>query len=311
MRLQFFGAVGTIDVIAADDKALVGQRQRALLAVEAVLVPGEAFVVDHICAMTKTCDGVLAAMALLGHISLVAVDAVHAVVVRSEASPCQRFTAGGAHETLGVPWLVLIADTSGGDGLLAVVALFRKLLVMAWSAVDVVPFGQKALRADWLPTFQTGEALLMPHLVLVLHILGSWHDHLVAALAAVAVLPRAALATHDLAIVTSAERLAGQGLVALGTAEAVLVPVAVFVVQLLGVGADGASALRTGVGADLVETLGAHVFVVFLHILLAVQIIPAVVAVKAVRHGGAHVVPWTCVVLFRPGAEESEASVRS
>jgi len=61
----------------------------------------------------------------------------------------------------------------------------------------------------------------------------TWHDHLVAALATVAVLPGATLATHYLAIVAGVEGLAGQGLVALGTAEAVLVPVAVLMVQLL------------------------------------------------------------------------------
>ena len=37
----------------------------------------------------------------------------------------------------------------------------------------------------------------------------TWHDHLVAALAPVAILARAALATHDLAIVPGAEGLAG------------------------------------------------------------------------------------------------------
>lgn len=62
----------------------------------------------------------------------------------------------------------------------------------------------------------------------------TWHDHLVAALAPVAVLPRAALAAHYLAIVAGSEGLAGQRLVALGAAEAVLVPVAVLMVQLLG-----------------------------------------------------------------------------
>lgn len=186
--LQFFGAVGAVDVIATDDEALVCQRETALLAVEAVLMPGVALIVDHICAVTKTCDWVLAAMTFLSHISLVAVDAVHMVVMRREASSCKRFMAGGTHKTLGVPRLVLVADPSRGDGLLAVKALLGKLLVVAWSAVDIVPFGQEALRADWLLTFKAGEALLMPHLVLVLHILGSWHDHLVTTLTAVAVL---------------------------------------------------------------------------------------------------------------------------
>lgn len=64
-----------------------------------------------------TCDWVLAAMALLGHISLEAVHAVDVVLMGSEASSCQRFAAGVAHEALGVPRLLLVADPSGGDGL--------------------------------------------------------------------------------------------------------------------------------------------------------------------------------------------------
>lgn len=61
----------------------------------------------------------------------------------------------------------------------------------------------------------------------------TWHDHLVAALATVAVLYGAAFATHDLAVVAGVEGLRGQALVALSAAEAALVPVAVLVVQLL------------------------------------------------------------------------------
>lgn len=51
--LHFLGTVGAVDVISTDDKALVGQREAALLAVEAVLVPGVALIVDHICPMTE------------------------------------------------------------------------------------------------------------------------------------------------------------------------------------------------------------------------------------------------------------------
>lgn len=145
-------------MVSIDDKALVGQREAALLAVEAVLVPGEALVVHHvgamaepcrdrrqpeqgttlffilccaghtqeklqksfstvICSRVLTCDGVLAAIALLGHISLVAVHTVNVILEGGEASSCQRFTAGFAHEALRVPGLVLVADPSRGDGL--------------------------------------------------------------------------------------------------------------------------------------------------------------------------------------------------
>ena len=42
-------------MLAADDEALVGQREGALLAVEAVLVPGVAFVVHHVGAVAESC----------------------------------------------------------------------------------------------------------------------------------------------------------------------------------------------------------------------------------------------------------------
>lgn len=71
-----------------------------------------------------TCDWVLAAMALLGHIGLEAVHAVNIVLVGSEASFCQRFTAAVAHKTLRVPGLVLVADPSRGDGLRGVEEYF-------------------------------------------------------------------------------------------------------------------------------------------------------------------------------------------
>lgn len=57
--------------------------------------------------------------------------------------------------------------------LLAVEAFLGKLLVMAGSTEDVFTLGQETLRADRLLAFKAGEALLMPHLVLVLHVLGS------------------------------------------------------------------------------------------------------------------------------------------
>ena len=64
-----------------------------------------------------TCDRVLAAMALLGHISLVAVHTVNTVLMGGEASSCQRLMAGFAHKALRVPGMVLVADPSRGDWL--------------------------------------------------------------------------------------------------------------------------------------------------------------------------------------------------
>lgn len=64
-----------------------------------------------------TCYRVFAPVALLGHVGLEAVHAVHVVLVGSEASSGQSFTAGVTHEALGVPRLVLVADPSRGNGL--------------------------------------------------------------------------------------------------------------------------------------------------------------------------------------------------
>lgn len=59
------------------------------------------------------------------------------------------------------------------------------------------------------------------------------HDDFVAALAAGRVLTSTTLPTHYLAIIFSCKRFVGQRLVALSTAEAVLMPVTVLMGQLL------------------------------------------------------------------------------
>ena len=57
--------------------------------------------------------------------------------------------------------------------LLAVEAFLGELLVMAGGAVDVVALVQEALRTDGQVALEALEAVLVPHLLLVLHVLGS------------------------------------------------------------------------------------------------------------------------------------------
>lgn len=64
-----------------------------------------------------TCDGALAARALLGDALLVAVHAVEVVLHGREAPPANGLLAAGADEALGVPGLLLVGDASGSDGL--------------------------------------------------------------------------------------------------------------------------------------------------------------------------------------------------
>lgn len=82
-----------------------------------MLFEGQAFSGFGLRGSGLTCDGVLASVALLGHVGLEAVHAVGVVLVGSESSVRQRFTAGVAHEALGVPRVVLVADPSGADRL--------------------------------------------------------------------------------------------------------------------------------------------------------------------------------------------------
>lgn len=62
----------------------------------------------------------------------------------------------------------------------------------------------------------------------------------------------------------------------------------------LGVGPDGFLALGAGVGAELLEAFDAAVPPLLLHVLLALQRVPAVVAVEALRHGAHGVAARPC-----------------
>jgi len=60
----------------------------------------------------RTCDGVVAASALLGHGGLVAVHAEDLLLVLGEAGARQRLGAGAAHKTVAVPRLLLVGHAS-------------------------------------------------------------------------------------------------------------------------------------------------------------------------------------------------------
>lgn len=72
-------------------------------------------------------------------------------------------------------------------------------------------------------------------------------------------------------------------------------PVTVLEMQLLGVGTDGFLALNAGVGTDLVKALDTAVAALLLHVLLPLQRVTAVVAVKTLRHGAHSVTARPCV----------------
>lgn len=81
------------------------------------------------------------------------------------------------------------------------------------------------------------------------------HNGLEAPFALGGVLPSSALVAQDL-VVLGHKCLVGQGVKALGTAEASVMPVAVFVVHLVGIRSNGIAAFHRGVGRTFQSTSG-------------------------------------------------------
>uniref|UniRef100_A0A2D4J3K5 Secreted protein n=1 Tax=Micrurus lemniscatus lemniscatus TaxID=129467 RepID=A0A2D4J3K5_MICLE len=283
--LQLLGTVGAIDLLQVEDERFVGQGDGALLAVEAVLVPGVAFVAHHVGAFPKACNGVLATVALLSHERLVAVHAVELVFHRSEALSAQLLGASGTHKALGVVRLILVGDSSGSDGILTLHAILGKLLLVAGNTKDLISFGEETGGANHLLALAADETILVPDSLLVLHVLITCHNGLLAAFAFRSILVGGAFVTPHLVVLLQHEGLVHQRCGTLEAAETVVVPVAVLEVQLLRISPDGLPALGTGVGAKLLKALDAAVASFLLHILLPVQRGATIVAVKALGHG--------------------------
>lgn len=254
VKLQLFGTVGAIHLLIMKHKALVGQIHGAFFAVEAVVVPGLSFIGHHTGAFTKPSDGVLASSTLLGHKVLVAIHAVILVLHSGETLPSQLLRAGNTHKALGMPGLILVSDSSRCDGLVALHAMLGKLGLVASHTVEVFPFREEASGPDDLLAVAAGETIFVPDGALVLHVLVSCHNGLEAPFALGGVLPGGTLVAQDL-VVLGHKGLAGQGVKALDTTEAGVMPVSVLIVYLLGVSTYGLAAFHTGVGAELVKAL--------------------------------------------------------
>lgn len=62
--------------------------------------------------------------------------------------------------------------------LLAVNAVLAKLPLVAGCTVDILALGQEALAADGQLALVAGEAVVMPHVVLILHVFITWGGRL-------------------------------------------------------------------------------------------------------------------------------------
>lgn len=249
------GALGADDVGSVGDEALAHQGGLALRADEAVVVPVAVLERDEAGAADAS-DRLGAGRAPLSEELSEALGAVGLLVTRCEALARQRRVAVGAREALAVPRLVLVRHAALRDDLVALDAAGGKLVLVAAGAVDLLLAWDEAPGADGVLAHNAAEALLMPLPGLVLHLLGSSAEHLATAIAAAGELGVIAVAAVDL-VELGAELLVYQRHAALGAEEAGLVPVLVFVRQVLRVDADGFVAFFAAVGEDALVALDA------------------------------------------------------
>lgn len=263
------------------DKTLVSQWDGAFFAVETIIMPGSPFVADHVGAFPEACDGVLAATTLLGNKVLVTIHTIEGVVHSREPLAAQLLRASGTHKALCMVRPILIRYSSRSDCILALHTGLGKLMLMAGDTVDFISFREEAGCADHLLALAASEAFLMPDSFLVLHILITCNDGLQTSLAAGRLLQGGAFAAPHFVVLLQHEGLVHQRCVALEAAEAGVMPIAVLEMQLLGISPNGFSALRTGVCTKLLKALDTAVAAFLLHILLPMQWVTAIVAVKA------------------------------
>jgi len=249
------------------------------MAEEAFIMPSQSFKGNKLSAPESTfsCYRLGAGGASLGEELGEALGAVWVLLPGGEPLPRQRLAAVGAGEALPVVSLVTVGDAAARDHLSALDTLGCKLVLVAGGAVDLVLLGDEALGAYGVGAHAAYEALLVPLPGLVLHLLHPGPEHLSARVA-----PRRELIVVAVSAVDSV-RLAPELLVheagaALGATETGLVPVLLFVGQILAVNPDHLPTVVTIVGERILIAADAEGVVIPQNIPVTGQTVIAVVA---------------------------------
>lgn len=172
-------AVLTKDPLSIWEEPSTHQGNRALGAGKAGLVP-LTILKGHILAITKACDGLAASMTLLGVGVTEALDTVGVLALGRKGLVGQGAFAACTHETLLVPGLVAVGNTTLGQSLFAVAAPGGKLALVARHTVVTALIWDEGLRTDGLLTHPAHKALLMPRTITILQLPRAWHDGLIA-----------------------------------------------------------------------------------------------------------------------------------
>lgn len=241
--------LGTQDVRRVSDEAFPNQGSGALGADKAVIVPMSVLEGDELRA-TNAGNGLGAGIAALREELPVTVGAVRFIILRSESLAGERSVTVAAAEALAMPGLVLVGDTACADHLLALGASRRELLLVAGGAEDFLVLGDEGAGADGLLAEGAAEALVVPLLPFVFHLLHAGTEDLVAAITSRRECLVVAIGT-EYPVVLRSEGHIHQGDLAHIAEEAMLVPVLLLVGQVLGVDAYGLGTLVTLVREDI------------------------------------------------------------
>lgn len=211
---------------------------------------------------TNACDRAGAAATSLSKEFSIAVSTVGQLILGGELLSRQQLGAAGAVETFAMERDVFVADASLVDHPGTLVALLGIVTFVASHTDDPLVTGHETLVANRVLTLKASETLVMPVGSFIFKFLHTSTERLVAAVTARGKVVVVAVGAVDLFIL-GGERLVDQRQLAGAALEAELMPVPLFVRQVLVVWSDGFGALLTVVGKQLLvarDAVGVLVF---------------------------------------------------
>lgn len=194
-------------------------------------------------------DWFRAGEASLGKKLPIAVGTIRLVILRSEPLSGKLVVAVGASKAFPVPRLVLVGHTPRGDDLAALDTPCGKLLLIAPSTVDLLLPRNEALGSNGIFADAASKAFLVPLTGLVFHFLGASTEHFATPITPGSKLGIVAVAAVDFLRLRS-KLFVDQRNLALAAQEAGLMPMLVFVGQILRVNPNKLLAFIASVGEN-------------------------------------------------------------
>jgi hypothetical protein len=254
-------AIWTDDVLAAHKETPAYHASFAFVTVEAGAMP-VFFLKRNELGSTDTSYWLRAAETPFSELFPVAFSTVRQLILGRELLSSKFFLTARAGEAFPVPGHPVVADPALVNHLLALAAALGVLALVARHTNRLVIAGDEAGGSNGLTTLNADKAFIVPLLPPVLKFLHSsskWLTTLVAPDGETVIITVGAVDV----LVLRGERLVHQGALAAETLEALLMPMVLFVGQVLKVGTDGLTTLLTRVGVLFLEA-GDAVGVLFL-----------------------------------------------